>query len=67
MITHRMRLRRRLVDTYMRVELQERGALLDERPDTSRERPAHPRVIPTSHRPLTVTKPETTRRVPPTS
>ena len=44
MITRRMRRRHRLLDAYVRVELEERGVLSDDRSDRSRSDPRHPRL-----------------------
>lgn len=46
-MTHRMRLRRRLLDTYVRVELAERGAVSDERADRPLQELPLPRLEPT--------------------
>ena len=42
MVTRRMRRRHRLLDAYVRVELEERGLLPGDRPDWSQGEPAHP-------------------------
>jgi hypothetical protein len=57
MITRRMRHRRRLLDAYMRVERQEQGAHLSERPAGSQEGPLHPRLMAETSPPLTSTTP----------
>jgi hypothetical protein len=38
-----MRRRHRLLDAYVRVELEERGVLSDDRPDRCHPEPLHPR------------------------
>jgi hypothetical protein len=56
MITHRTRLRRRTLDTYVRVDRQEREGVADDRHGASRPRPARPRAAAGSDGPLAVTK-----------
>jgi hypothetical protein len=46
MITHRMRLRRRLLDTYVRIEREERGGLTTESPAGAHDASPHPRSMP---------------------
>ena len=62
MITRRMRLRRRLLDTYVRLELEARAVPLDERHPRSQERPLRSRPMVKRSTPMMVTKPETTHR-----
>lgn len=42
MITRRMRRRHRLLGAYVRVELEERGVLSDDRSVRSQPQPSHP-------------------------
>jgi len=62
MITRRMRRRRRLLDTYVRVELEERGALLGERLDGPQEMPLHPPLRTGRRTPPKAPGPETADR-----